>query len=168
MIILVMGVSGSGKTTIGGKIAEMLGSAFVEGDTFHPPKNVTKMRGGSPLEDADRWPWLNAIARRIDEAIAEGSDLVVACSALKSSYRQILSGNRCDVHLVHLEGTPELIRSRMETRVHFMPPALMDSQFEVLEAPGASERAIVINVARSPDECVAAVKCKLRQRQVIP
>ena len=163
-----MGVSGSGKTTIGMKIAEMLGCAFAEGDAFHPPKNVTKMQGGAPLDDADRWPWLAAVAERIDQAVAEGSDLVVACSALKSSYRQVLAGDRCDVHLVHLVGTPELIRSRMEARVHFMPPDLMDSQFQILEAPEESESAIVVNVAQSPDQCVGAVKWELDRRRTIP
>ena len=163
-----MGVSGSGKTTIGRKIAEMLGCRFAEGDTFHPPKNVTKMHGGAPLDDTDRWPWLAAIARQIDEAIAEGSDLVVACSALKFSYRQILTGDRFGVHLVHLVGTRELIRSRMESRSHFMPPALVGSQFQTLEAPKESESAIVVDVSQSPNECLEAVNCELRQRRVIP
>jgi gluconokinase len=164
MIILIMGVSGSGKTTVGRHLAERLGCSFAEGDDFHPPANVAKMRGGTPLDDEDRWPWLKLIADRIEAAIAGGQDLVVACSALRAAYRDILIAGRTDCHLVYLEGTPELIRERMQARSHFMPPALLKSQFATLEAPLEAERPIRVDVRYAPTDCVDRVMRELDRR----
>src|ERR1700726_3132730 len=133
-ILMVMGVSGSGKTTIAKGVAAAKGWTLVEGDTFHPPANVAKMKSGTPLTDEDRWPWLRAIAAAIDEYRARGESAVVACSALRRSYRDILIGERKDVRLVYLRGSHALIAERMRARQgHFMPTTLLDSQFATLE-----------------------------------
>jgi gluconokinase len=164
VIVLVMGVSGSGKTTVGEHLAERLRCSFAEGDDFHPPENVAKMQGGSPLDDSDRWPWLLLIAEQIDAYIERKQHLVVACSALKAAYREILIGDRENTHLVYLEGTLALIRERMEARSHFMPPALLDSQFATLEDPGDVEQAIRVDVRHSPTDCSALVVRELKRR----
>ena len=157
-IIVVMGVSGSGKTTVGAMLAGALGAAFLEGDDLHPRSNVEKMKSGRPLDDADRRPWLEAIARRIDEWRSQGVAGVVTCSALKRAYRDILIGNRPEVRLVYLKGSHDLIRERMAARhEHFMPLGLLDSQFTTLQEPGPDERPIVVEVAGSPAEIVAAI-----------
>lgn len=154
----MMGVSGSGKTTIAAGVAQRLGWQLLEGDSFHPPANVAKMAAGHPLTDADRWPWLRAIAAAIDGLRAEGRSGVVACSALKRAYRDILVGDRPDVRLVYLKGSHDLIAARMAARKnHFMPPALLDSQFAALEPPGPDERPIVVSVDASPEAIVASV-----------
>jgi len=158
MILVVMGVSGSGKTTVARGLAERLGWRFQEGDALHPPANVAKMAAGTPLTDADRWPWLHAIAAVIDAWRAEGASGVVTCSALKRAYRDILVGDRADVRLVFLRGDKALIAARMAARRgHFMPPALLDSQFATLEAPGPDERPIVVAVDAAPEAIVAEV-----------
>ena len=167
MIVLIMGVSGSGKTTVGERLAKQLGCSFAEGDTFHPPQNVAKMQSGTPLDDADREPWLRSIAEQVDAAIAAKVPLVVACSALKARYRQILIGNRQNTHLVYLEGTPALIRQRMEARAHFMPPALLKSQFAILEEPGEAERAIRIDVRQEPEACARLVIEELKRESMV-
>ncbi len=164
MIVLIMGVSGSGKTTVGEHLAAQLGCSFAEGDAFHPPENVAKMQGGAPLDDTDREPWLRSIAEQVDAAIASKLPLVVACSALKARYRQILIGDRRNAHLVYLQGTPALIRQRMEARAHFMPPALLKSQFATLEEPGEAERAIRIDVRQEPEACARLVIQALKRR----
>lgn len=164
MIVLVMGVSGSGKTTVGEHLAERLRCPFAEGDDFHPPENVTKMQGGTPLDDSDRWPWLLLIAEQIDAYIARKQHLVVACSALKATYREILIGGRENTHLVYLEGTPALIRERMEARAHFMPPTLLKSQFATLVEPSEAELAIRVDVRHPPARCVALVVRELKRR----
>src|SRR5262245_8503336 len=129
-IAVMMGVSGSGKTTIARSVAQRLGWRLVEGDDFHPPANVAKMRAGTPLTDEDRWPWLRAIAAEIDAVRARGEPAVVACSALKRAYRDILIGARPDVVLVYLQGSKPLIAERLAARKgHFMPATLLDSQF---------------------------------------
>lgn len=164
----MMGVSGSGKTTIARGVAARLGWEVLEGDNFHPPANIAKMESGIPLEDADRWPWLAAIAREIDALRTAGRSAVVACSALKRSYRAILIGGRPDVALVYLQGTHDLIAARLAARKgHFMPPGLLDSQFATLEEPGPDERPVALSVAPPPEAIVAATIAALRERGVI-
>lgn len=156
MILLVMGVSGSGKTTVAKALAEHLGWRFQEGDALHPPQNVAKMAAGTPLSDADRWPWLTAIAAVIDGWRAAGVSGIVTCSALKRAYRQVLVGDRADVRLVYLAGSKALIAGRMAARTgHFMPAALLDSQLATLEPPGAEEHPIVMDIGPEPAVIVA-------------
>ena len=164
MIVLIMGVSGSGKTTVGEHLAERLRCSFAEGDDFHPPENVAKMRGGTPLDDSDRWPWLLLIAEQVDAYIERKQHLVVACSALKAGYRELLIGDRENTHLVYLEGTKDLIRARMEARAHFMPATLLDSQFATLEDPSEAEQPIRVDVRHSPTDCAALVLKELKRR----
>jgi gluconokinase len=153
-----MGVSGSGKTTIARRLAEIKGWALIEGDSFHPPENVAKMAAGIPLTDEDRWPWLRAIAATIDAFRTRGESAVVACSALRRAYRDVLIGGRPDVRLVYLKGSRELIGERLKERKHhFMPPDLLESQFQTLEEPGPDENAIVVDVGGSPDEIVRVI-----------
>ncbi len=158
-----MGVSGSGKTTVAAALARQQGWILLEGDKFHPPANVAKMHAGTPLTDADRWPWLHAIAAREDELIAAGQSAVVACSALKRAYRNILIGSRPDTRLVYLRGSKDLIAARMQARKdHFMPAALLDSQFAALEEPGADERPIVVDIGDRPDDVIQSAIRQLR------
>ncbi len=164
-IVVVMGVSGSGKTTIARGVAQRLGWDLLEGDAFHPPANVEKMSHGTPLTDADRWPWLHAIAAEIDRRRARGASAVVACSALKRAYRDILIGDRADVVLVYLQGSHALIGERMAVRKgHFMPPTLLDSQFATLEEPGPDERPVVVSIAPQPEVIVDEVVARLQPR----
>jgi gluconokinase len=158
VVVVVMGVAGVGKTTVAKLLAEALHCHFLEGDELHPPANVAKMRGGTPLSDADRLPWLQRIAEAIDAWRLDGRSGVVTCSALKRRYRDILIGSRPDVRLVYLEGSRELVRSRLASRkAHFMPAALLDSQFDDLEAPGADEKPIVANVGEEPNKIAAVI-----------
>jgi gluconokinase len=148
--LVVMGVSGSGKSTIAEQLAARLGWRYVDGDLFHPPANVAKMSAGHPLTDEDRWPWLRAIAAEIDRLAAAGTRAVVACSALKRAYRDILVHGRDDVRIVFLDGTKDLIAKRLAARKgHFMPPGLLDSQFKTLEPPQPSERPITVSIDAS-------------------
>ena len=164
-VVVVMGVSGSGKTTIAATLAERMGWRLLEGDAFHPPENVARMRAGTPLTDADRWPWLHAIAAEIDAVRASGQPLVVACSALKRAYRDILIGHRPDVVLVHLTGSVDTIGERLKVRTdHFMPLGLLDSQFATLEEPGIDESPIVVAVTASPDNIADRIIAELRKR----
>jgi gluconokinase len=157
-ILVMMGVSGSGKTTIAEGVAAAKGWSLLEGDTFHPAANVAKMASGTPLTDEDRWPWLHAIATAIDADRARGESAVVACSALRRTYRDILIGQRQDVRLIYLKGSQELIGDRMRARHgHFMPPALLDSQFATLEEPGPDENPITVEIGGTPDEIVHAI-----------
>ena len=165
-IAVVMGVSGSGKTTVAIRLAEALHCQFREGDDFHPPSNVEKMRGGMPLTDADRLPWLRKIAAQIDDWRSRGESGVLTCSALKRAYRDIIIGDRKDVTLVYLRGSRELIHQRMMARhKHFMPVVLLDSQFATLEEPDPDEIPIVADVSGSPAEIVAEI---LRQLEGHP
>jgi carbohydrate kinase (thermoresistant glucokinase family) len=158
LILVVMGVSGSGKTTVGERLAARLGWPYQEGDALHPPANVAKMRSGTPLDDADRWPWLAAIAARIDAWRAAGSPGIVTCSALKRRYRDVLVGDRPDVRLVYLKGSRDGIGARLSARRdHYMPATLLQSQFEALEEPGPDERPITVAVDGTPDEIVDKV-----------
>jgi gluconokinase len=164
-VVVMMGVSGSGKTTVANGVARRNGWRLVEGDKFHPPANVAKMQSGTPLTDADRWPWLQAIAREIDSIRASGGSAVVASSALKRTYRDILIGDRPDVVLVYLKGSKDLTAKRMAARKgHFMPPALLDSQFTTLEEPADDEHPIVVSIEPPPDEIVDEVVRKLKER----
>lgn len=157
-VIIVMGVASSGKTSLGERLAERLGWPFRDADAFHPPENVAKMAGGTPLNDDDRKPWLAAIAAWIDDLRSRGEHGIVTCSALKRAYRRVIVGERPDVALVYLRGSRELIGRRMAARQHhFMPPALLDSQFAALEEPGEDERPLVVSVEWSKDEIEAKV-----------
>ena len=155
-LVLVMGVSGAGKSTVGSLLATRLGVPFADADAFHPAANVAKMSRGEPLTDADRWPWLDAIGAWLDRQAASGEGGVATCSALKHIYRDRLLAPRPAVRLVHLSGDPALIGARQAARPdHFMPPSLMASQFATLEAPAPEERAIILSVAPSPEAIVA-------------
>ena len=156
--IVVMGVSGSGKTTIAAMLAGRLGWPYRDADDFHPPQNIAKMSSGQPLNDDDRAPWLAAIAAWIDQRRASGEHGIVACSALKRAYRDVLIGPRADVGLIFLDGAREVIHARMAARRdHFMPKGLLDSQIATLEPPGAEEGALRLSVDQPPDEIVAQV-----------
>jgi carbohydrate kinase (thermoresistant glucokinase family) len=157
-VVIVMGVSASGKSTIGALLASHLRWEFHDADWFHPPSNVDKMRGGIPLTDEDRWPWLDAIAAWIDQARRSGRHGVIACSALKRSYRDVLIGDRIDVRLVYLKGDETLIARRMASRdEHFMPRSLLHSQFETLEEPAPDENPIIVSIESRPNEIVAQI-----------
>jgi gluconokinase len=161
-ILVIMGVSGCGKTTIGTQIALHLRWVFEDGDWFHPRANVEKMHAGTPLTDDDRWPWLHAIADWIDATRRAGGHGVVACSALKRRYRAILVGDRRDVRLVYLKGDFELIARRIAARhEHFMPPELLQSQFDALEEPGADENPVTVSVEPHPREIVSRILSEL-------
>ena len=158
MIILLMGVSGCGKTTVGVNLAANLGWEYQEGDALHPPENILKMSDGIPLNDDDRKPWIAKVSDWIDSYCMAGRDGVISCSALKKSYRQIIIGNHNDVHLVYLRGTRELLSPRlMQRRGHFMPPDLLESQLELLEEPSADEHAIVVTIDRTPNDVVRSI-----------
>jgi gluconokinase len=161
VIIVVMGVSGSGKSTVGKILAQQLGWTFIEGDDFHPPANVDKMRGGVPLNDDDRRPWLDAIHRRLEDAIKQNENVVLACSALKHSYQHYLSQfSSSSVRYVYLSGSEELIRSRLAQRTgHFMNPGLLHSQFEALEPP---EDALQLDISATPEAIVGAIRQQLQ------
>jgi len=158
MIVLVMGVAGVGKTTIGEPLARALGWRFLDADDYHPPENVAKMKAGIPLQDADRWPWLGRLNRELKEL----ENAVLACSALKESYRERLAQGIPDFTMVYLHGSAALIRARLEARQHrYMPAALLDSQLATLEPPA---RAIAIDVAAPLEECLAAILVAVRQQ----
>ena len=162
IVVVVMGVSGSGKSTVASLLAERLGCAFQDGDHLHPPENVEKMRSGTPLTDADRLPWLEAIARRIDGWQGGGEAGVVTCSALKRSYRDIIMGRRPDAHLVYLKGSRALIHGRLMARTsHFMPVGLLDSQLAVLEEPAEDESPIVVDIGPAPAQVVNEIVSRL-------
>jgi carbohydrate kinase (thermoresistant glucokinase family) len=160
MVIVLMGVSGSGKTAVGERLAAALGAEFAEGDAYHPPANVEKMRSGIPLDDADRQPWLERLSAEIGRWLESGRDVVLACSALKQRYRDILRGGRPGVRFVYLRGSEELIRARLKRRRgHYMPASLLKSQFAALEEP---EDAITVDIDRPPDEIVAEILTAVR------
>jgi len=162
---VVMGVSGSGKTTIGEALAARLGWHFVDGDALHPPANVAKTRAGQSLNDDDRWPWLDRIAAQADAWIGQGTRGVITCSALKRVYRERIAGGRAGVALVYLEGSRELIAERLAARRgHFMPASLLDSQFAALEPPGADERPIVARIDRPIEAIVEDIVTALSSR----
>ncbi|WP_439572251.1 gluconokinase [Phreatobacter sp.] len=156
--LIVMGVSGSGKSTVGVSLARALGWDFRDGDAFHPASNVDKMRSGAPLTDADRWPWLDAIAAHVTALEARGGHVVIACSALKRVYRNRLRASGGRLRFVYLDGSFALIKARMKARSgHFMPASLLESQFATLEPPAADEGAIRVAIDAGPDAIVDAV-----------
>src|SRR3954466_4317931 len=158
-----MGVSGSGKSTIADRLAERLGWTYEDGDRFHPASNVAKMSAGQPLTDEDRAPWLQAIADEIDRVCKAGEHAVIACSGLKRAYRDVLVHGRCDVRIVYLEGTQELIAKRLKARKgHFMPPTLLDSQFKALQPPGPDEHPVTVSIDASVEAIVDDITRKLR------
>jgi gluconokinase len=155
-VVVLMGVSGSGKTTVGQRFAEAVGWAFEEGDRWHPPANVEKMRAGTPLSDDDRWPWLDALSAAIGEWIAADRRTVLACSALKQSYRERLARGRSEVAFAWLRGSRELIAERIARRRHaYMPPTLLPSQLATLEAPTG---ATVLDIEQDPDHLVEQLR----------
>lgn len=163
-VIVVMGVASSGKTSLGERLAAHLDWPFRDADSFHPPGNVAKMSSGHALDDSDRGPWLAAIAAWIDALRASGGHGIVTCSALKRAYRRIIVGDRPDVALVYLKGSRALIGERMAARQHhFMPTALLDSQFATLEEPALEENAIVVPVELAKDAVTRTVleACRL-------
>jgi gluconokinase len=155
--VVVMGVSGSGKTTVGERLAAALGMRFADADDLHPVANFDKMARGVPLTDADRAPWLDAVA----DSLAQGP-VVMACSALRRTYRDRLRAAAPDLRLVYLHGSRELLAERMGHRDHFMPVALLDSQLETLEEPAADEHALAYDIGRSVDDIVDDVAGRLR------
>lgn len=156
--VCVMGVSGAGKTVVGTLLADALAVPFLEGDALHPPENVRRMAQGIPLTDDDRRGWLHAIADRIAEARRTSSGLVVACSALKRAYREVLRGADGELRFVHLSGEAGLIRRRLGQRVgHYMPASLLDSQLATLEVPEVDEHVWTFDVADAPPAIVAHI-----------
>jgi gluconokinase len=157
-----MGVSGSGKSTIAAALAKKLSWTFEDGDRFHPASNVAKMSAGLPLTDEDRWPWLRAIAEEIDRVCRAGGHVVIACSALKRTYRHVLVGDRSDVRIVFLSGSRSLIAERIAHRKgHFMPLDLLDSQFRTLEAPQANEDPITVSIDAPVETVVKNIVAQL-------
>lgn len=162
MIVVIMGVCGCGKSSVGQALAQRQGWAFIEGDSLHPPANRAKMAGGTPLEDADRWPWLDAIVAAARASEAHAQTVVVACSALKRSYRARLAKAGPSVKFVHLSGTRERILARLQARAdHFMPPELLDSQLATLEPPDPGPDTLVCDIEGSVDELVEQVLAEL-------
>jgi gluconokinase len=160
--VIVMGVSGCGKTTVGEAIAEDLGLEFRDGDSFHSAANVEKMRHGTALTDEDRWPWLAAMAAWIDACRQNGATGVLACSALKRVYRDALRAGHQDVRFVFLKGTKDEIAGRLAARKgHYMPPSLLDSQFATLEVPGADERPVTLSIMTTPEALAQAAIAQL-------
>jgi gluconokinase len=156
MVIIVMGVTGSGKTTVGRQLAKSLGWRFHDADDFHPVANKAKMHAGIPLTDEDRWPWLRALRAVIEQALEDNVGAVVTCSALKRAYRDVLSGGLSQVRYVHLTGEARVLAARLAGRSdHFMNPALLDSQIATLEAP---VDAVEVDVALTPDQQVAVIR----------
>jgi len=160
-VALVMGVAGSGKTTLGHQLASELSWAFYDADDFHPPENVAKMAAGTPLTDDDRLPWLEALRARIDDSLRTGESAVATCSALKESYRSIVMPATDRVKLIYLRGSRELLHQRLATRVgHFMKPSMLDSQLDALEEP---RDALILDIAQSPQALVATIRQALNR-----
>jgi gluconokinase len=152
--VIVMGVSGAGKSTIGALVADAMDIPFLDGDSLHPMANISKMAAGTPLTDADRWPWLEIVGNELANTTAKG--IVIACSALKRSYRDVIRAKAPDTIFLHLDGSLEVLSSRLEGRSgHFMPPALLASQLASLEPLADDEHAVVIDISESITEILA-------------
>jgi len=161
MIIIIFGVSGAGKTTVGKLLARELGWRFIEADDFHPAANIEKMRSGHPLTDDDRWPWLERLRDQIRQSLAAGENAVLACSALKRAYRDRLQASE-HVKFVFLRGDYALVEKQLHSRRgHFMNPDLLQSQFDDLEEPEPDEHVLTIEVGHTPEEIVDRIKAKL-------
>lgn len=161
-VIVVMGVSGSGKTTVAALLAARLGWQLAEADAFHPAANIARMKSGIPLTDADRGPWLDAIAGWVDGVRAAGSHGVVTCSALRRRYRERLAAGQGDVRFAYLKGDYALIAGRLAGRAHeYMPASLLKSQFDTLEEPGPEESAMIVAIDRSPEAIVEEIVAAL-------
>jgi gluconokinase len=161
VIIIVFGVSGAGKTTIGKLLSRELGWRFVEADDFHPAANIEKMRSGHPLSDEDRWPWLDRLRKKIEQLLSAGENAVLACSALKRAYRDRLRVSD-EVKLVFLRGNYALVERQMRSRHrHFMDASLLQSQFDDLEQPQSDENVLTIELGRTPEEIVERIEAKL-------
>ena len=159
MIVVLMGVSGSGKSTVGAALASALGWPLVDADDLHPPENVAKMAAGVPLTDDDRWPWLDRIVAELRRITADGTNVILACSALKQAYRDRLSRGLADWRLVFLHGSFELLRQRIKERKHrYMPASLLQSQFATLEPPA---KAISVDVAQPLEQSVEQIRAAL-------
>jgi carbohydrate kinase (thermoresistant glucokinase family) len=162
--LIIMGVSGSGKSTIATALGQRLGWIVEDADQFHPESNVKKMSAGIPLTDDDRWPWLQAIADEIARKRASGTSVIVACSALKRAYRDVLVQGHHDTRIVYLRGRKDLIAERLAARKnHFMPPGLLDSQFRTLEEPSDDEHPLVVDIDASVDQIADRVVALLEQ-----
>ncbi len=169
MVLVVMGVSGCGKSTVAASMATSLGWAFIEGDAFHPPENVQRMAQGIALTDADRVLWLDRLATELAHQSEQGQSVVLACSALKKSYRDVLRRGCPDAFFVHLEGTAELIGQRLASRKgHYMPPSLLQSQFDTLEPPLPPEQAWRYDVSQSPQAIVQDLLIRLGKGSAAP
>lgn len=161
--LLVMGVSGSGKSTIGAELARALGLPFADADGFHPPANIEKMSAGTPLTDTDRWPWLDALGAWL---AAQAGGGVIACSALKRAYRDRLRQAVPGLRILHLAGQPAMIAARQAAREHhFMPASLMASQFATLEPPGPDEAALMLDITAPPTAIIAEAAAQLRRSE---
>ncbi|MEM0987424.1 MAG: gluconokinase [Pseudomonadota bacterium] len=163
--IIVMGVTGCGKSTIGAMLAEVTGATFLDGDDCHPPANVAKMAAGRALTDADRWPWLDRLGAAIEDCVSEHGPAVTACSALRRIYRQRLTASCREPPLfVHLDGGPQTIRRRMSARAgHYMPVSLLDSQLATLEPLSPEEHAVAIDIGAEPEALVAEILRRLER-----
>jgi carbohydrate kinase (thermoresistant glucokinase family) len=162
MVVVLIGFSGSGKSTVALELHRVLGWPFQEGDDLHPPSNVEKMRSGRPLDDVDRMPWLRAVAAWIDERLTAHEPGIITCSNLKRAYRQITTGSRQEVRLVFLKGDEHMVHARIAQRQHrYMPPTLLRSQFETLEEPGEDEHPVVVTVRGSIAETVTELLQRL-------
>jgi len=163
--LVVMGVSGCGKSTVGAQLAHALGVGFVEGDDFHPPRNVALMAAGTPLTDADRQGWLQTLAGELHRAQAQGRGLVLSCSALKRAYRDLLRAPVPGLLFVHLHVDAELLATRVSTRAHrYMPASLLASQLATLEAPGPDENALTVDASETAEHIVQTVLQRLVAR----
>ena len=161
MIVIIFGVSGAGKTTVGALLARELGWRFIEADDFHPAANIEKMRNGHPLTDEDRWPWLNCLRKQIEQSLSGGENAVLACSALKRAYRDHLRASD-EVTFVFLRGDYALVEKQLRSRHrHFMNANLLQSQFDDLEEPQPGENILTIELGRTPEEIVERIKAKL-------
>jgi len=162
MVVILMGVSGAGKTFIGERLADALGGSFYEGDDYHPQRNVKKMSQGIALTDADRAPWLDALHALIGDLLAEDEAAILSCSALKRAYRDRLVKGHDGVRIVYLRGSYELIRQRLERRQgHFMKADLLASQFQALEEPEASENVLTVDISQKPTTIIGTIKSEL-------